>query len=1026
MSAKMFLSGAVRSLSVSAVVVAMSLPGRPLQAAENQPPAVNLTYPKTGDSFPAGVEIPIMATVKDLDGFVAKIEFFANGVSLYALMNPGYALGVMWNTGGAGDYTLTATATDSSGATTTSSEVKVQVTSDAFVTIEATDPNAAEGNPPNTAKLTVRRWGLTNHALKVSYQVSGTATSGSDYLALPGSVTIPAGLSTADLVITPLDDGELEAPETVVVELLDGTGYRTVEPVSARATIADHDGANVTPTVAMVAPVEGAKFTALATILLKARAEDSDGTVSGVVFYQGDTVIGPGVVDASAPKLFTREWDNVAVGNYSLSAVATDDDGATKRSAAVAIQVVALPVVTIAAGDGSAKEGTPATDTATLVVSRTGDKTAGLVVQYQVNGTATPGSDYVTLSGTMEIPAGQADAAIVVVPVDDQVVESSETVVVELTVPAANPGEQPPYAIGAPGKAVATIADNDTVVLPVVTIVAVDSTAQEANPASDTATLKVMRTGSTAAPLLVSYAVSGSATKGEDYTALPGEVTIPAQKSEATIEIVAKDDTAAEGTESVVVTLSPVSGSYEIGDPGQARISILDNDVPTPLPVVTLVASDPVAVEPSGGGAVDTATFMIQRTSGLEDALTVAYKVSGTARNGADYAELSGEISISEGKESALLVVTPLADHLDEDEETVVIELVEPDCADHNDDEDGDDDRPLTGCYRVGETRRATARILDAPGADNRPPRVELVKPFSGEIFQFPAAIKIVAVASDNDGFVNGVEFWADGAKVGEPTARGHRWDFRDFDSRVFTFTWTGAQPGSHFLKAVVIDNRGAKAESHEVSIQVMTRDLPPLVSVFTTDPHAAERSANKEPNTATFKVQRTGALDQPLTVFYSLGGTAKNGKDYLELSGTVTIPARKRHANVTVVPVDDTEREFIETVILRLESPPANALPKDLYRLDWRNKAVALIFDNDRSRSAHWPLPEDVFHLGVPSDDGKPYRVEVSDDLTHWSTVSDTIAEGGQVEFVQPDMTGFTHRFYRVLPIVIEALDDD
>ena len=57
---------------------------------------------------------------------------------------------------------------------------------------------------------------------------------------------------------------------------------------------------------------------------------------------------------------------------------------------------------------------------------------------------------------------------------------------------------------------------------------------------------------------------------------------------------------------------------------------------------------------------------------------------------------------------------------------------------------------------------------------------------------------------------------------------------------------------------------------------------------------------------------------------------------------------------------------------------------------------------------------------------DGKPYRVEVSDDLTRWSTVSDTIAEGGQVEFVQPDMTGFKHCFYRVRPIVIEALDDD
>ena len=73
----------------------------------------------------------------------------------------------MWNTGGPGAYPLTGTATDNSGATATSSEVNVQVTSDAFVAIEAADPNAAEGNPPNPAKLTVRRWGRADQALEV-------------------------------------------------------------------------------------------------------------------------------------------------------------------------------------------------------------------------------------------------------------------------------------------------------------------------------------------------------------------------------------------------------------------------------------------------------------------------------------------------------------------------------------------------------------------------------------------------------------------------------------------------------------------------------------------------------------------------------------------------------------------------------------------------------------------------------------------------------------------------------------------
>src|SRR5947199_8682636 len=89
----------------------------------------------------------------------------------------------------------------------------------------------------------------------------------------------------------------------------------------------------------MVAPAGGSKFSAPATVLLKARAEDSDGTVSGVVFYRGDTVIGPGVADSSDPKLFTREWPDVAAGSYALTALATDNNGATKRSAPVLIEV---------------------------------------------------------------------------------------------------------------------------------------------------------------------------------------------------------------------------------------------------------------------------------------------------------------------------------------------------------------------------------------------------------------------------------------------------------------------------------------------------------------------------------------------------------------------------------------------------------------------------------------------------------------------------------------------------------------
>src|SRR2546425_5817834 len=97
----------------------------------------------------------------------------------------------------------------------------------------------------------------------------------------------------------------------------------------------------------------------------------------------------------------------------------------------------------------------------------------------------------------------------------------------------------------------------------------------------------------------------------------------------------------------------------------------------------------------------------------------------------------------------------------------------------------------------------------------------------------------MVAAASDIDGLVTKMEFWADGAKVGEQT-RAQTSGPPDVEPVVFTFTWTGAQPGRHVLKAVGFDDGGASSDSSEVLIQVFTGELPSLVSVSTTDSHAA------------------------------------------------------------------------------------------------------------------------------------------------------------------------------------------
>jgi hypothetical protein len=109
------------------------------------------------------------------------------------------------------------------------------------VTIAATDDTATE-QATTTGIFTVTRSGSTASALTVNYTVSGTATSGSDYVALSGSVVIPSGQPSAQIVVTPIDDAAVnEGDETVIATLAPDAAYAVDAPNSATVTITDND-----------------------------------------------------------------------------------------------------------------------------------------------------------------------------------------------------------------------------------------------------------------------------------------------------------------------------------------------------------------------------------------------------------------------------------------------------------------------------------------------------------------------------------------------------------------------------------------------------------------------------------------------------------------------------------------------------------------------------------------------------------------------------------------------------------------
>jgi CubicO group peptidase (beta-lactamase class C family) len=96
-----------------------------VEAPANVAPTVQITSPAPRASFPAGSDITIAAIAGDADGGVTQVAFFAGSTPLGTDVTAPYSH--TWSGVAPGSYSLTARATDTGGATTTSAAVMIKV-----------------------------------------------------------------------------------------------------------------------------------------------------------------------------------------------------------------------------------------------------------------------------------------------------------------------------------------------------------------------------------------------------------------------------------------------------------------------------------------------------------------------------------------------------------------------------------------------------------------------------------------------------------------------------------------------------------------------------------------------------------------------------------------------------------------------------------------------------------------------------------------------------------------------------------
>jgi len=108
--------------------------------------------------------------------------------------------------------------------------------------------------------------------------------------------------------------------------------------------------------------------------------------------------------------------------------------------------------------------------------------------------------------------------------------------------------------------------------------------------------------------------------------------------------------------------------------------------------ILNIVATDPNASE----AGPDPGMFVITRSGYLNSQLVIQLGISGVARNGVDYVGLPTQVNLPAGATSVAILLTPIADSLNEKTESATLSLL-----------------PAAGCV-VGQNVAATVLIANA------------------------------------------------------------------------------------------------------------------------------------------------------------------------------------------------------------------------------------------------------------------------------------------------------------------------
>ena len=543
---------------------------------------------------------------------------------------------------GGGDYTLTITDDDASPG----------------VAFPLPTQMVTEGTPTATITLTFDRPASTDRTVTLS--LSGSATAGSDFSLSNTTVTFLAGETMATVDVTIVDDALFEGAEELVLTVIPGADVQAGAITDLILTIGENDPAPSVELSGGTTITEGTGLVVLTATLSDIAAVDTTvdfligGTASLGIDYTVTTspiTITAGSLSASIvidPLTDSDDEGDETVEVTLISASPAVLGAVTVQTLTIQDPVTALPEVNVSGG-GNILEGAGLVN---FTVTLSAMRTTAVTVDFDLTGTATPGVDFLAPANPVTIPAGALSALISIEPIDDGIVEGTETVDITLT--------------GATGATLGTsltaaVTIEETPVLSA--SISGGTTILESDAPID---LMVSLSGPAPLPTNVLFAVAGTATPGADFLINSSPLTIPQGASFGFITIEPLPDSMMESTETIEVTLLAVSGG-QVAAPATATVN-LDN---VSQPTVTLSGSGQMALEGSG-----LMTVTVNLSAPLTQNVIVDFGFAGTATPGSDYLATASPVAIVAGTTATTIGIDPLADSLIEGDETVIVQIL--------------------------------------------------------------------------------------------------------------------------------------------------------------------------------------------------------------------------------------------------------------------------------------------------------------------------------------------------------------